>query len=673
MAKTIGSIFVDLGVNTGRFKADLKQANSASAKFQRGVRRSFRSARVSVSKMGGAVGSLKLQIIALAGPAALGLLVKSSFEAGDALAKTADKLGLTTERLAGLQLAARLTGVEQKTMNKALTKQQKAIFDANRGLLTYKQHFDALNLSTAELMEMSPDEQFVTIAEALNKVENQTLKTAIAYDVFGGRGTALLNTLKLGKEGLDAISAEAVAFGTAISRVDAAKIEAANDAMARAGEVVRGAGLTIATELSPVVKALADDFSDAAVANGGFRKEIEAGIRTTIVAGVVMVDAFEAVGDAAGEVWDGFTSLPSWVQQAGVAGAILGGKKGIAIVLGISKLTDSLGTTLEGFEAVAADKFSFAELASANHAELKALLDSTKTDFEKAMEAFREAEEGSTFFGNSERRTEVLTWLDSLNAKIKSASSATILSGGSEDDGSVDTGLKARFEALDQSLQSEEERLQMSYVNRADIVLNAIESGITSDAAGMAIIESLHEQHENKLTEIKLRGLNLRDQFLRKSMQMQVKQVAGSLAQMTAGVASSNRSMFEINKVAGIANAVVNTAQGVTKALAAYPPPLSFIMAGAQAAAGAAQIAAIKSTSFGGGGSVSAIGGGGGVPSLATSPGIPVTPTDSQAAQSHVTVVIDDDAILTGGAIRNLVDKLNEAHSDGYTLEVSNG
>ncbi len=52
---------------------------------------------------------------------------------------------------------------------------------------------------------------------------------------------------------------------------------------------------------------------------------------------------------------------------------------------------------------------------------------------------------------------------------------------------------------------------------------------------------------------------------------------------------------FRDNKAFAIANAIINTAQGVTQALASYPPPFSFVMAGAQAAAGAVQLATIQS------------------------------------------------------------------------------
>lgn len=56
-------------------------------------------------------------------------------------------------------------------------------------------------------------------------------------------------------------------------------------------------------------------------------------------------------------------------------------------------------------------------------------------------------------------------------------------------------------------------------------------------------------------------------------------------------------SLFKDNKAAAIASAIVNTYQGITKALAAYPPPVSYAMAAAQAAMGFAQVRAIKSTS----------------------------------------------------------------------------
>jgi len=51
------------------------------------------------------------------------------------------------------------------------------------------------------------------------------------------------------------------------------------------------------------------------------------------------------------------------------------------------------------------------------------------------------------------------------------------------------------------------------------------------------------------------------------------------------------------SKAAAYAASVINTAQAVTKALSAYPPPVSFVMAALQAAAGAVEIGVISKTS----------------------------------------------------------------------------
>lgn len=58
---------------------------------------------------------------------------------------------------------------------------------------------------------------------------------------------------------------------------------------------------------------------------------------------------------------------------------------------------------------------------------------------------------------------------------------------------------------------------------------------------------------------------------------------------------SGNEELFRIGQAAALANAVVETASAISKALASAAPPLSFLLAAAAGASGAAQIAAIAS------------------------------------------------------------------------------
>lgn len=90
---------------------------------------------------------------------------------------------------------------------------------------------------------------------------------------------------------------------------------------------------------------------------------------------------------------------------------------------------------------------------------------------------------------------------------------------------------------------------------------------------------------------------------------------------------TQSKTAFKLTKTLGIAEAIINTQRGIAQALAAYPPPLSFGMAGLVAAKGAATVAAIRSQSFSGGGSPSFAGGAG--VALAAS-----TPPVAQAAEA---------------------------------------
>lgn len=81
---------------------------------------------------------------------------------------------------------------------------------------------------------------------------------------------------------------------------------------------------------------------------------------------------------------------------------------------------------------------------------------------------------------------------------------------------------------------------------------------------------------------------------------------AGALGQVAAGLAQA----FPKQKAFAVAAAIINVAEGITKALT-LPFPLNWVQAAAVAAAGLAQINAIKSTNPGsGGGSVAAVGSG---------------------------------------------------------------
>ena len=191
--------------------------------------------------------------------AALTAVVASSMKTIDALAKTADKIGITTEALAGLQFAAEQSGVSTETMNMALQRFTRRVAEAANGSGEAVGALKELNLNAEGLMKLPLDVQMGYVADAMTDVGTQADRVRLAMKLFDSEGVALVNTMKDGSAGLDEMSEQAKSLGLAISRVDAAKIEQANDAWNRMQKVVAGLGNQFAVALAPMMTAILDD------------------------------------------------------------------------------------------------------------------------------------------------------------------------------------------------------------------------------------------------------------------------------------------------------------------------------------------------------------------------------------------------------------------------------
>jgi len=226
------------------------------------VKTSVTSVASSVARFTFKIGSLAGALTGIAGVAGFTALIKRSLETNDALAKTSDKLGIATEKLAAMRLAAKLTGVENATLEKGLQNMVRNVSDAAQGIGEAKDALQDLGVDAARLNKLSPDEMFRDIAEGMSRIPNQADRVRIAYDIFGGRATALLNTLNLGAKGLDDIQKKTERYGTAISRIDAAKIERANDAWTLLRESFSGIITQISVQLAPFLEFIANQLDN---------------------------------------------------------------------------------------------------------------------------------------------------------------------------------------------------------------------------------------------------------------------------------------------------------------------------------------------------------------------------------------------------------------------------
>ena len=187
----------------------------------------------------------------------------------------------------------------------------------------------------------------------------------------------------------------------------------------------------------------------------------------------------------------------------------------------------------------------------------------------------------------------------------------------------------------------------------------------------LAAAEQLRQE---ALVDARLRGNRLAQRAisqLRKFEEAQgAQKVNVLLAQaqlLTQGLATSSKAAFNINKAAALASAIINTAEGVTKALASQ----NYAAAALTAAMGAAQIATISSTSFGGGsGGASAFGASSGIPSSAgESPlrDIPVFDGGERSSSEIVLRIEADDSDLS----RVLAESIRTEADEGDIIILS--
>lgn len=234
------------------------------------TKRAFSGITSALKKVTGSVLNMKTAIVGAVGAGGFGALIKSSINAGDELAKTADKLGVTTEALAGLRHAADLTGVSTGTMDMAMQRFTRRAAEAAKGTGEAKGALRELGIDAESIVRLPLDEQMNVVADAMQGLDTQADKVRIAMKLFDSEGVALVNTLGGGSEALKAMTSEAEHFGVTLSRTDTAQMEAANDAITRLKAVFTGLTNQLAVAFSPIITFVADAFRQAALDSAEF-------------------------------------------------------------------------------------------------------------------------------------------------------------------------------------------------------------------------------------------------------------------------------------------------------------------------------------------------------------------------------------------------------------------
>lgn len=698
----IGALSVLIGGDTSGLLKALKEADDAVGKHTTSMR-------------GLVDGAAKYATaVSAAGAVLVGALVTRSFEAIDAQAKLARQLRATSEGLETLGRAAQLAGIEKEAMTAAVRKLDVAIGEASQRNAAYADTFERLHLDIKKLSDMDVDKRVLAVNDAIAKYIPSAERASVATQLFSRHFGAAIASL--GHEDIATAAEEVHKLGLATAEVDSQTIERMNDNLSTMNEVARGAANRIAVALAPAIDDIAQRIRQAALDSNGFKTSIDAALHRAVEGAAFLLDmmnglkvvvkgvelVFQTLANSAlyvfGTIVKGYTLLTN---------ALIGTEVDFdetAIGILMQQANARMHETAKEFEEMAQaptpgprliqwyEDVGKAAIATSNEV-IKARkkisgvgADAPATEEEKKrILAIREALSTQEEVEELHHK-KMLTDLAKLHkqkllsesdyndlvlreAKRHEQSLADIYNDKNSGVMAAKAAQRQKLKDIQQSLKSEEAVEQEAYEDRLAALASAHTDELTTDEEHKAALAEAEFQHWANIRNIREAALSDLNKFTKWSFTDQTNHVLGELANLTSGAAQSNRAMFEANKVFGISSAIVNAYVGISKTLSTYPYPINIAMAAGHAIAAFAQVNAIRSQQFGGGG--------GAAPSIAGStPAPPVSPVSSGAPgggtqNSQSTIVNLNGDFFSRKQLRSLLEGLNENGRDGGKILVS--
>lgn len=321
------ALSIELLLESKAFTAQMQKVNDSF----KNTNKNLQAFGANLQKVGASMAAVGASITA-----AFGVAVKSLANAADVADDTAKRTGLTVEAVQELAYAAKLCGTDLGTMEIALRTVQKNMAGTGQESATFKAALEGLGISLKDLQQMSPQEQFDTLSQAIAGVVDPSQRAGLAMAVFGRSGTALLPMLAEGADGIARLKQEAHQFGYVMDQETAKAGSDFNDNLDRLKCSVGGLAQQIVAGMLPglntFVRAMAEVVSgikDWVSAHPGLTKALAwvaagvGGILTVFGSLVAACGTFIALAPAIGAAFTVATG-PVGVTVMAIAGLVTG-------------------------------------------------------------------------------------------------------------------------------------------------------------------------------------------------------------------------------------------------------------------------------------------------------------------------------------------------------------
>ncbi len=646
------------------------------ASFNKAVESSEATAKHIEKHMGGIIGGavIKAEIALKALEKAFDFVKEATIDmvseqlvAIDHLAKLSDRTGITTESLAALQIVAEESGLTLDDMAMAAQRLGKQLEAATKGTGPAADALRRLHISLQDIRNLKADEQLALLADAFKGVTSFSEKSAIAVELFGRQGLQMVGMLSKGSEGMEEAKKKAEEFGTALNRVDAAKVEMANDAWRELKDRMEGAARVFTVALAPVLRDVATRLGEWITKAGGVRNIMESVINFCIKIVGGFLDVINNLRISWAFVTAAILAIPAVVEMAfnavgkkvmqtvkaielvtaGMLDAV--GKKAVALGLkGAASLVEAGGAMREMANGITENSgvlgTYWAKLFDNADKAAKALKNAVPPS-QQIHQYYAELKAGAE--RDASDRIEIYRDLSDKIVDIDAANAQV-------------AALKAEAH-VNEEVEQENHRYALLQAMDEDAFKN---STATKDEQN-AITEKQAKDHQDRLAKISNSSADRQANWERTTWQQRAGYASSTLGSIATLLEAHGKKSFELGKKVAYAKAIIDVASGAASTIGEFGwyallGPLEAVLA-----AGAVQIQQISQMQYGGGGGAPTSGGGG-APSLPEKAQVPgVTGQDSGGQGINVTVVGD---VFSANAFRSFAKQIDQALRDGVRI-----
>ena len=324
MARSLGTLTVDLLMKLGAFESDAGRAARIAEKRAKEIDQSFRAA-------GAAIG-----VALAAGITTAGYAIQSAIDKMDDLSKAAQRANMPTEQFSALAHAANLADVSMDDLAGAMGKLAKAQAEALDKNSQQAKMFEALGISAknADGTLRSTADVFADFADKFQQFKGSPEIMAAGMQLFGRSFQNLIPLLKDGSEGLRSAFEDAERLGLVLSTQAGQQAEAFNDNLSRMKAMVGGVAMAFASELLPSLVDATDGMVEMIKNAGG-------------AAGIM-----REVADAASVAWAVIKPLGIYIGTAYVASMVQAAVASGALATAMTALADAGGLVAVSLAAV---------------------------------------------------------------------------------------------------------------------------------------------------------------------------------------------------------------------------------------------------------------------------------------------------------------------------------